>query len=397
MTDATSDTSWLEALTSRGGPFVAAARRFLASHPGAPRAPFPRGVPGLSRLAEAIDAWAERELVDVSIDDDGFVEGAGALLGLLLVDHLPEAGHASRQTAHRVRVGAHGFFDPFRAVESALEGPIARNVLLEEVARAEAEADARAGVGRAMRILCAQLPDNLGVREHFENHVVLDDGVEIDLSRAITASEGEDEQVAALAIEKLLSMLPGSTASAGLSWEEARAFLFPRLVAHDFLARLGTEGARLSVTTLASGALSVALILLYEGRARYLREDELERWGVHRDRALGVAMENLGARSADARFVRVDAPEGPLCLARTGDGLDAARLLLPTLHDVLAPELGSPFLAAVPHRDALWAASAEPPSLRQALARRVSADCARAPHRIGDTLFLIGAKGLRRA
>jgi hypothetical protein len=232
------------------------------------------------------------------------------------------------------------------------------------------------------------------VREHFEHHVVLSDGVELDLSRVLGATEGEDDRSAEHAIDKLLSMLPG--AYAGPSFSDAQAWLFPRLVAPDFVARLGAEGARLSVRAIVGGTLYAALIVGSAGRARYVRQDELLGWGIDAESALAIAVSNLAARSADARFARVDTPEGPLILARTGDGLDGARLLLPTLHDVLAPELGSPFLAAVPHRDALWAASAEPATLRKALERRVREDAMRAPHRISDSLFLVGAAGIRR-
>jgi hypothetical protein len=67
------------------------------------------------------------------------------------------------------------------------------------------------------------------------------------------------------------------------------------------------------------------------------------------------------------------------------------------LHDVLAPELGSPFLAAAPHRDALFACALEPRELRAALAGRAREDAARAPHRISEQLFTIGASGVVRA
>lgn len=393
-----SSPAWLSALAPRGGPLVAAASRFLTAHAGAPSAPFPAGGEGLRRLARAVDAWAEQD-EPAAADDEAFVEGAGALLGCLLLEHFPGASHASREGAHRVRVGELGFFDPFRAIESALEGPSARSVLAEEVARAEDEAAGRAGVGRAVRLLVerlAALRPEQRVVAHFEQHVVLDDQVELDLSRVLGATEGEPEEAARAAIDKLVRMLPGGAGPALLAWDEARGSILPRLVSPELLAQLSAEAqrGRLSVRTAAGGALRVALVLAYPDRARYLRADELERWGVSGEDALAVAIENLAARSASARFARVDTPSGPLVLARSGDGLDGARLLLPTLHAVLAPELGSPFLAAAPHRDALWACAIEPRPLREALAARVREDAARAPHRIGEQLFVVGPEGL---
>lgn len=386
---------WLDALTRRGGPLVPAARLFLNAHPGAPPSPLPRGVEGLRRLAEALDAWAEQEDEPAHEDDERFVEGAGALFGCLLLDHFTDGAHAAREGAHRLRLGKHGFVDPFRVVESALEGPCARTVLVEEIGRAEDEATARAGIGRALRLLERQLAEarpELAIQESFEQHVRLSDDVELDLARLLTATEGEDERAVARAIDKLVSMLPGGPGAEETSSEEARTALLPRLVPNGFLDAHGTELALFPF----HGVVRVALILGYEGRSRYVRRPELERWGLDAERALSVALANLAARSTQARFARVDTSAGPLVVARSGDGLDGARLLLPTLHDVLGPELGSPFLAAAPHRDALFACAAEPATLRAALASRVREDAARAPHRVSERLFTILPKGVIR-
>jgi hypothetical protein len=392
--------AWIEALGPRGGPLVSAALRFLHVHPGAPPLPMPRGAEGLRRLAHAIDAWAERDPEPDVQDEEAFLEGAGALLSCVLLDHIPSGRHAAKASAHRLKLG-HGFFDPFRAIESALEGPDARAVLIEEVARAEAEAEGRDGIGRALRILEARLaalrPD-LAIRDAFEATVQLEDGIELDLARVLSATEGESEAAVERAIDKLVSMLPGGSGRAMPAWDELRGALLPRLVSAELLAQIASDPARgeLAVRTLLDGALSVALIVGYEGRARYVRKDEVERWPVSAAEAYAVALANLAERSHKARFARVDTSLGPWVVARTGDGLDGARLLLPTLHDVLAPELGSPFLAAVPHRDALLTCAIEPPELGAALARRAQDDAARAPHRIDARLFVIGPSGLAR-
>lgn len=394
--------AWLDALSPRGGPLVAAAVRFLRTHRGAPRAPVPSGAGGLRALARALDAWAEQETDPSSDEDEQFVEGAGALLGCLLLAHFADAAHVARDGAHRVRIGPYGFVDPFRIVESALEGPSARAVLAEELARAEEEAAGRAGLGRALRLLRAALASarpELSIRDCFEQHVRLSDGVELDLTRVLVSTEGEDESAAAHAIEKLVSMLPGGTGGRDVvPWDEAKRALLPRLVPADFTTSLGTSsaGGELACRSALGHTVSVALVLVYEGRSRYVRASELAAWSCEFERALATALENLAMRSSAARFARVETNAGPLVVARSGDGLDGARLLLPTLHDVLAPELGSPFLAAAPHRDALFACAVEPSALRAALARRTRDDAARAPHRISDQLFVVGARGAVR-
>ena len=279
------------------------------------------------------------------------------------------------------------------AIDRALEGPDARSVLAEEVRRAEAEAAGAAGVGRLMRLLEERLGSDRVARA-FGPEVILDDGVELDLGRVLRATEDESEAAAVQAMDKLVSMLPGR-GGAGLAWEEIEARLVPRLVAPGFVARLGAEGrGALAARALFGGALEVTLVLAYDDRARYLRDDELDAARCSLDDALALAARNLAARSEGARFARVDTGDGPIVVARSGDGLDGARLLLPTLHDVLSTELGSPFLAAVPHRDALWA-SADSPALAEALRARVAEDAARAPHAISAALFRVDARGVR--
>ncbi|MBX3272534.1 MAG: hypothetical protein KF729_19905 [Sandaracinaceae bacterium] len=383
--------SWLDRLDP--GPLATAAHRFLDAHPGAPRRPFDRGAAGLRALGDALEAWADEEPSPL---DDGFVEGAGALLALLLLDHVGEGAHAAREGAHRVRLGRDGWFDPFGAVEAALDDDDPRAALALAVARAEAEAAGRAGVGRAMRILREALarerPD-VSVEASFELTVQLSGEIELDLGRTVRATEGEPDAAVELAVAKLVAMLPGG--AAGATFADVRASLYPRLTAPGFAASLAEHG-RLAAAARLGGALEVALVVAHGDRSRYVGALELERAGVGFDEALAIALQNLAGRSRDARFGRVDTPDGPLVVARTGDGLDAARLLLPTLHAVLAPELGDAFLAAVPHRDALYAC-AETPALRAALTARAADDAARAPHAISARLFRVRADRLAPA
>ena len=158
------------------------------------------------------------------------------------------------------------------------------------------------------------------------------------------------------------------------------------LLAHDELglyARPLPNGARLG------------LVLAYDGRCRFVHGRELEGWALTADEAVRAALENLAKRSVRARFGRIDALDGPIIFARTGDGLDSARLVLPGLVDVLGAELGEPFVATVPHRDALLACRADAPRSFEAMMARVSDDHARAPHRISDKPFLVDRAGLR--
>jgi uncharacterized protein YtpQ (UPF0354 family) len=367
---------WVARIAHRAGPLAGAA--------GALGRELPRGTDGIRRLADAVEAFAAR--ADATEDDDrAFVESAAAALALLLIDHAGDGAHAAQDGVHRVRLGPHGFFDPFAAIDEALDADRPRASLAASVARAEAEARGEGPIARVVIALLAARPD-LVVTHHFEHVLRFEGGVEIDIGRVVAATCDRPEGVSS-AVERLVAALPGGAADPrpALTWDEARPRLLPRLVGDVFLESL-PERAPLALAPVA-GDVRCALVVAYEGRARFVRNDELAGWSIPFEAARTHAIVNLEARSLGTRFLA----DGALQVARSGDGLDAARLLLPALHDALAPRLGSPFLVAVPHRDVLIAS---PIAAADALAARARDDAARAPHRISDTLLLVGGTGL---
>ena len=83
---------------------------------------------------------------------------------------------------------------------------------------------------------------------------------------------------------------------------------------------------------------------------------------------------------------------GVLYGARTGDGHDSARVLLPALHEELGARLGGAPVLGIPHRDAFFACADEP-ALRDELARRTEHDAARAPHKLSARLYRLVGPG----
>ena len=63
---------------------------------------------------------------------------------------------------------------------------------------------------------------------------------------------------------------------------------------------------------------------------------------------LAAALRNLARASENARFIQHDTRYGPLISAQSRDGLDAARLLLPGLYELLARPLGRRMCALRP-------------------------------------------------
>ncbi len=382
-------TPWIEALRPRGGPLVDAAARFVASL-GPPA--FPRGAEGLRHLASLVGG-------DLPGDEDRFVEGAGALLGLLLLEHLGDGEHCHDGARHGIALGAHGWFDPFAAITAALDAGSPRAELARWVRDAEDEHAGTGAVARVVRAfreaLAAERPD-LVVTAVRALAVSLDGGVEVDLAQVARATEGEPVSAVHAAVRKILSLLPGAREGAVETFAEIAERLLPRLVGPRFHAELearaASGGARLYGRPIGHG-VRVALVVAHPGRSRFVREAEIERWGLAPEEAERIAIARLAACSGKARFARVDTDAGPLVVARTGDGLDAARLVLPGLHDVLRDALDAgPIHAAVPHRDVLLASG--PGRALDVLRARARDDHARAPHAITDALFEVTPGGL---
>jgi hypothetical protein len=383
--------SWIDAIASRSGPLTTAAAHFAAAH-GLERDP-PRGVTGLRTLSGLISRAQRSQQPDHG--NEGFVEGAGAYLGLLLLDHLPLGTHVANAGQHRLRLGTHGFFDPFAAVAGALDAGDAPRALIEAVKLAEAEAAGSGPTARVVSEVKAKLADQprLRVVDHFDRKLWLEvDGtsIEIDLERVIKVTRDEPKPVLEHAVARLCASLVYQAAPL-LDWETARERVYPRLVGPAFISSL-PAGQDLHLLQLGP-EVWVTLVLRYRERARYVRQVEVETWSKDGAAPRAQALHNLAGSCQRARFLQHVTDHGPLVIAESRDGLDAARLLLPGLHDVLAPKLGSPFLAAAPHRDTLLACPMHPAALVDEFVERVAAATRSAPHAIARTLWLVTGPG----
>ena len=393
-------TFWLtDSLRTRAGALAPAAEHFLRSWLVDEASVFRGGAHGLGLLSLHMERWLGLE----SVDDEAeraFVEGAGALLGLLLIDHVGEGAHVVRGGVHRVRLGKHGFFDPFAAIDRALDAASVRTELARQVGLAEAEAAASGPIARVvsglLRAIERDRPD-LQLADHFDLTLWLrtpdsDEPIELDLTRAVESTREQSLSAVQAVIDKLLAMLPGGREVA-LDFAEVRTRLVPRLARGDALRELGVAGGGLHATKL-TDELVIALLIEFEGRARYVKSRELEAWGVLPQQALSLALDNLSSRSEHARIARSETEHGPLWVARTGDGRDSARVLLNSLYAALSEKLGERVFVSIPHRDTFFACAGDNPALLHELARRTAHDAERAPHRLSARLFQLTGGGL---
>jgi uncharacterized protein YtpQ (UPF0354 family) len=123
--------------------------------------------------------------------------------------------------------------------------------------------------------------------------------------------------------------------------------------------------------------------------------EQVVRWGLQPDDLDDIARENLARYTPDLQIQLVESVEGGrAAIVSAQDGYDAARLLLGSLHDRLAPELDGDFYVATPSRDMFLALSVGPDPFVERLARRIAMDYRRLPYPITKSLFYVTRDGV---
>jgi hypothetical protein len=344
-------------------------------------------VPGVRWLAALLEDFVDRD--SDGAEDDRFVEGAGAFLGLLLIDHLGGRTH-EREGCHRVQLGRFGWFDPFGAIQEALDADDPRKCLSEYLLVAEREAKAKGPVSRVVRVFADELSrarPELSIESQFELTVDLDNGASVDLTRLERVARDQDDDAATEAARRIISMLPGAEVTEATPWSEAAPRLLPRLVSQKFVGSLPAE-QDLYLHAIGHDVL-LALQLRYGTRARYLRCAEVDGWAVGLETIQQRSIENLSAKS---RALHLEPVSDGILRVRQSDGLDGARLLLPDLAARLERLSPGRWFAAAPHRDVLLLARR--PVLSE-LSKRAQDAALRAPHPVSASLFAVTPQGPR--
>lgn len=119
------------------------------------------------------------------------------------------------------------------------------------------------------------------------------------------------------------------------------------------------------------------------------------RWGVQAEDLDVIARENLARYIPDLQIQLVDSVEGGrAAIVAAQDGYDAARLLVNSLHDRLAPELNGDFYVAIPCRDVFLAWSSAPAEFVTRLSKRAEMAFRRLPYPITSNLFVVTRDGV---
>jgi len=157
-------------------------------------------------------------------------------------------------------------------------------------------------------------------------------------------------------------------------WETARALLYPafRPVGTQGLpvesfnrdALAGHSGQSHAQPLLDQGVVGLPVVYTMDagGFDIVVNGDHLLSWGVEPIDVQDAALQNLATWSADAAWVIEESGERRLVSSQTGDGWDAARVLLPEALQRLSTELAGHgrILVGIPERHLLTAASLSP-------------------------------------
>lgn len=141
--------------------------------------------------------------------------------------------------------------------------------------------------------------------------------------------------------------------------------------------------------------LRVAYAIDSDRTISYIARKLFDEWKISLEDLHQQAIDNLITRSEEmhANVAQDESGKITLIILSQRDGYDAARILLPTLHERLSEHLGSPFVAAIPHRDILLCFRYETETVER-LAPQIAEDYTKMPHQVTDQLVLVTADGV---
>ncbi|MCC9643020.1 hypothetical protein LOC71_12095 [Rhodopirellula sp. JC740] len=209
--------------------------------------------------------------------------------------------------------------------------------------------------------------------------------------------DDELDETVRVTFARMLEMVRAADQVLPETWEEAK----PRLRVQ--LCRSDIDALRKAITfPFASDITSSVVVDSPHGYA-YIRPEDAERWGQSVVDLIEIAKTNLLADSLDCPMGVVEGPPKFIAI-QSGDGYDAARVLLPQIRERLIRELsedseasdGEPAaIVGVPNRDFLIAWSAAlPTELHEQLARTVAEDSRRQSHPLSEQTFRITAEAI---
>lgn len=175
-----------------------------------------------------------------------------------------------------------------------------------------------------------------------------------------------------------------------LTWEEAQGKVYPQIMPVDY----ETSAPLPLITFPLSSEVKVGLVMDFPQTYMYLRHVELQRWGMDAYALYEAALSNLAeiSRGVDVQMAGQD--RDVFIAVATGDGYDAARILIPHFQELLADHLGETFRFAIPNRDFLiaWPLDCED-AFHAKIVTQVATDYSERPYPLSSSVFVRNVEG----
>lgn len=200
-----------------------------------------------------------------------------------------------------------------------------------------------------------------------------------------------DEELATMVRDHFVAIFREETPSLDdLSLDEVREQLRLQVMPADYVK---TAPMPIVAFPFATG-IAIGIVADFPQAYAYVREADLARWNVSPGEVYEIALENLEAISNDLGIhLSKNDPETFLAID-SGDGYDAARILIPGLQDFIASHLGETFRFGIPNRDFLicWRLDCSPDFHRQ-LAGKIAEDHSERPYALSPSVFVRNSEG----
>ncbi|MBL8745675.1 MAG: DUF1444 family protein [Phycisphaerae bacterium] len=183
-----------------------------------------------------------------------------------------------------------------------------------------------------------------------------------------------------------------SLSAASMPWDLAKTRIMPRIQPVTIFEHLSQE---LVAHMPYVNDTVVVFVIDMPYMTVSVTTEQMVRWGLSPDELEAVARKNLRRYTPELEIRTMDAAEGGhAILLSNQDGYDASRLLLESLFERLAPEMGGDFLVATPSRDMFLALTPSPTDFVDRVRARVEHDYLRLPYPITDRLFYVTRDGV---
>lgn len=175
-----------------------------------------------------------------------------------------------------------------------------------------------------------------------------------------------------------------------LDYEDVKEKLYPQVMPAEYVERAPSR----LISFPLSQQVSVGLVADFPETYMYLRQIDLQRWDVAADDLFDRAQKNLEELTQSVQLQLAGADKDVFVAVASGDGYDAARILIPSFQAFLAQHLGETFRFALPNRDFLicWRLDCDE-AFHQQIASQIVADSEERPYPLSSSVFVRNPEG----